>query len=120
MCPSRLYRLPRPCVEGQVVWFAHCKRGVGIFESRVVPTATHFFGALAVVTYNHWRTATAASCMTVMGSTLLKNSLIPGWERSSIRKLNVGIGQSGRGGVGGGGGMGRRKSFDRMKKSCDT
>jgi hypothetical protein len=45
---------------------------------RVVLAATHFFGALSVATYNHWKTATAASCMTVMGSTLSKNSLIPG------------------------------------------
>jgi hypothetical protein len=69
----------------------------------------HFFGALSVVTYNHCKTATAASCMTVMGSTLSRNDLIPRWERSSIRRLKVGSGQSGRGGVGGGGGMGRTR-----------
>jgi hypothetical protein len=40
--------------------------------------------------------------MTRMGSTLSKKSLIPGWDKSSIRKLKVGMGQSGRGGVGGG------------------
>ena len=40
--------------------------------------ATHCFGALSVVTYSHWRTATVASCMTRMGSTLSKKSLIPG------------------------------------------
>lgn len=68
---------------------------------------THFFGALSVVTYNHCKTATAASCITVMGSTLSRKDLIPRWERSSIRRLKVGSGQSGRGGVGGGGGMGR-------------
>jgi hypothetical protein len=83
--------------------FAHYECGVDNSVSRVVLAATHFFGALSVVTYNHWRTATAASRMTVMGSTLSKNNLIPGCERSSIRKLKVGIGQSGRGGVRGGG-----------------
>ena len=40
--------------------------------------------------------------MTRMGSTLSKKSLIPGWDKSSIRKLKVGMGQSGRGGGGGG------------------
>lgn len=58
-----------------------------------------------------------------MGLTLSKKSLIPGWDRSSIRKLIVGIGQSGRGGVGGGGGMGKAKRdhlIERMMKSCDT
>ena len=84
---------------------------------RVVLATTHCFGALSVVTYSHWRTATAASRMTVMGSTLSKNNLIPGCERSSIRKLKVGIGQSGRGGLGGGG-MGISGPFG--MKSCDT
>jgi hypothetical protein len=58
-----------------------------------------------------------------MELTLSKKSLIPGWDRSSIRKLIVGIGQSGRGGVGGGGGMGKAKRdhlIERMMKSCDT
>ena len=63
--------------------------------------------------------------MTVMGLTLSKKSLIPGWERSSIRKLIVGIGQSGRGGVGGGGGMGKAErdhliEWRMATKSCDT
>jgi hypothetical protein len=62
--------------------------------------------------------------MTVIGLTWSKKSLIPGWDKSSIRKLIVGIGQSGRGGVGGGGGMETRsalRSFDGMvMKSCDT
>jgi hypothetical protein len=52
--------------------------------------------------------------MTVMGLTLSKKSLIPGWDRSSIRRLIVGMGQSGRGGVGGGGmGKAKERSFDR-------
>lgn len=40
------------------------------------------------------------------GSTLSKKSLTPGCDRSSIRRLTVGMGQSGRGGAGGGGNVG--------------
>ena len=42
------------------------------------------------------------SRMIWIGSTLSKKSLAPGCDRSSIRKLNVGMGQSGRAGSGGG------------------
>src|SRR6266404_2056100 len=80
----------------------------------LVLAATHFFGALSVVTYNHCKTATTASRITVMGLTLSKKRLTPGWDRSSIRKLIVGIGQSGRGGVGGRG-MGKATSWERQR-----
>ncbi len=49
-----------------------------------------------------------------MGLTLSKKRLTPGWDRSSIRKLIVGIGQSGRGGVGGRG-MGKATSWERQR-----
>lgn len=44
--------------------------------------------------------------MAVVGSTLSKNSLNPGWARSSTRRSNLGRGQSGSSGSGTGGGGG--------------
>jgi len=43
------------------------------------------------------------SRMISIGSTLSKKSLVPGCDRSSTRRLNVGTGQSGSGCAGGGG-----------------
>jgi hypothetical protein len=57
------------------------KRGRCVGHFRIageLQAATHCFGVLSVVTYNHWKIATVASDMTRMGSTLSRKSLTPG------------------------------------------